>query len=370
MNISVERQAGLKYSEYNYISRIEISMLINCPRCGFQQPKDQYCAQCGVDIEAFKPAKPSAFQSLVKSPLVQLSIAFIAIAGVGSFIYQQNQQRLESRVEYLRSSPQRPLPAPVSETTTASVQATSTETAPELATADTIQRTQSSEPEENAEVSEMASFATPAAASAAVTPTPSPTSPANAPAKSGTPRLVVTYAEVGRGALNGIMTTSRGTGQFMNFNDYSAGIIPGIQRILNSPDVTVLRKEDRSLDTNRSFSWFLGIKDPQDPNHEIGLTTFFELNEIEQGILRGNLEILRSWREPGFGREPQRKSFPAMFEISNDNGFFMAGILPQQSHLTNEAELTNIDLYKILNSPRFKSDQSELVIFVQYGKAP
>ncbi len=49
-------------------------MLINCPRCGFQQPKDKYCAQCGVDMETFKPASPPALKRFFETP----SFNFIA----------------------------------------------------------------------------------------------------------------------------------------------------------------------------------------------------------------------------------------------------------------------------------------------------
>ncbi len=30
-------------------------MMIDCPKCGFSQPEDQYCAKCGVDMVAFRP---------------------------------------------------------------------------------------------------------------------------------------------------------------------------------------------------------------------------------------------------------------------------------------------------------------------------
>jgi hypothetical protein len=46
--------------------------MLNCPKCGFQQPRDQYCAKCGVDI--FKAAQPR----LKLSPILITSIAFVA----------------------------------------------------------------------------------------------------------------------------------------------------------------------------------------------------------------------------------------------------------------------------------------------------
>ncbi len=348
-------------------------MLINCPRCGFQQPKDQYCAQCGVDIESFRPEKKSWILSATKNPLLQLGALFVVVGGIAFSIYQENQQNLLNRVEYLQSRTQPHLLA--SSTTSNTDKEEIFASAPSDSAVGTNQpfeteaysetQTRSQGSDADFIASSEARSDTPILATSGQTSGAASTPPST---KSG-PRIVVTYAEVGRTGLNSFVSASRTTGQFMSLNDYSAGILPGIQKLINSPDVIILHKEERSLDSNRSFSWFLGVKDPQESSHEIGLTTFFELNDIEQGTLKGNLEILRSWREPA-ATELQRKSFPAMFEITIENGFFMMGILPPRLFLNNEQELTNIDIYKILNSPRFKAGQSELVIFVQFARTP
>ncbi|PIT99116.1 MAG: hypothetical protein COT74_08875 [Bdellovibrionales bacterium CG10_big_fil_rev_8_21_14_0_10_45_34] len=33
--------------------------MIRCPKCNFLQPKDRYCANCGVDVDAFVPSPPT-----------------------------------------------------------------------------------------------------------------------------------------------------------------------------------------------------------------------------------------------------------------------------------------------------------------------
>lgn len=47
-------------------------MLINCPRCGFSQPKDQYCASCGVDMEKYTPRKANPFEKLLSNTFFQV----------------------------------------------------------------------------------------------------------------------------------------------------------------------------------------------------------------------------------------------------------------------------------------------------------
>ena len=53
-------------------------MLVNCPRCGFSQPNDQYCAQCGVDMQSFKPKEQPFANQVFSNAGVQIGILLIA----------------------------------------------------------------------------------------------------------------------------------------------------------------------------------------------------------------------------------------------------------------------------------------------------
>lgn len=333
-------------------------MLIKCPRCGFQQPLDKYCAQCGVDIETFKPPTAPFFKKFFGSLLVQLSLLLITAALVGTYIYQKGQGSLQQKVSSLRSSLQinsselNPPPPPPPMYPEVADDQTSPPTSEELA----------SRAVPGAKTLTKAVGAT--GANAAVG------NEASATKISGA-HLAVYYAEVDHGTLNGIFEASQNTGQFMNFKDYTAGILPNIGKRLSNANIKVLHKEDRILDSSKTLQWFYGLKDRRNPAVEIGLTTFFELSEMDSNILRGNLEIQRTWREASAtsgGFEIQRKSFPAIFEIGGGTGFFISGVMPLQSNLENDDELTSIDIYKILHSARFRSGDSDFVIFVDFTK--
>lgn len=41
--------------------------MIDCPRCGFTQPKDQFCANCGVNMDAFSPKPKPIWHQLASS---------------------------------------------------------------------------------------------------------------------------------------------------------------------------------------------------------------------------------------------------------------------------------------------------------------
>lgn len=54
--------------------------MMTCPKCGFEQPKDQFCAKCGVNVESFKA--PVALGSSLKSffkPVLFIAILIGAI---------------------------------------------------------------------------------------------------------------------------------------------------------------------------------------------------------------------------------------------------------------------------------------------------
>lgn len=343
-------------------------MLINCPRCGFQQPNDKYCAQCGVDMETFKPTTPPAWKRFFGNPLIQLSLVVLVAGSVGITLYQKGQQNLERRVSYLKSTVQ--------------INSTSGESTETTAPPDEAQMANQSSEAADGEVNayRVEPPQPPAEATATVSsdlaPAPSPEELENqgaAKAPKSEAHLIVYYAEVPRGRLNAIFTTSRATGQFMNFNEYTAGILPDFKKnVLDRSEIIILHKEDRPLRTARTLQWSYSAKNRMNPSMEVGLTTFFELGEVENNNLRGNLEIQRNWLEPSpnGSLELQRKSFPAIFEIGGETGFFMSGVLPPGPEIGGpiEEDLMNFEVYKILRSPRFRAGQSEFVIFVDFEK--
>lgn len=347
-------------------------MLINCPRCGFQQPQDQYCAQCGVDMENYKPSTPPAWKRLLGNPLVQLSALVVVAGAVGAVLFHKGQQNFERRIG--------PQHSPLQLSTSANSgtpSATNSEATAANADAASTSLAENSAGAENRDIN---------AADGTVTaykvspPTASAGAGVNAAAaddkakdnkgsaKLNTPHLVVYYAEISRMSLAGIVAASRASGQFMEFPDYQAGLVPNISKALSAPQVQILHKEVRTLEGMKSFQWFYGIKDPRDLNIEIGLTTLFEINEFDVNNLRGNMEIQRSWREPlpSGGFEIQKKSFPAILELGGETGFFISDIMPRRTFLENDSDLTSIDVYKILGSPQFRSGNSTFVIFIVF----
>lgn len=345
-------------------------MLINCPRCDFQQPQDQYCAQCGVDIDAFRPAAVPLWKKIFSNLFVQIALLLIVAGGAGISVYQKEQDNLERRVAYLNTAPQ------VASTSGSpqDFQATENDDSnfPSTNELPTDQASQTpSEGNVTLATAKMMSNETTA---------PVPTSPSAASSTAlvtnqtdPKPQLIIKYAEVSRQTLSNFVSLSRATGQFMSFNEYSAGILPGMMKALSSAGVRTLAidKSNAKVNPGTFYESFVGISDPTDLSRRIGFNLAMAFTDIEDGVLRGNIELQRYWRELRPPGEPQvqRRDFPAIFEIGRDSGFFIFGMLPRRTNLDNrEDELIRQDVFKILRSPQFQSEESEFVIFIEFNR--
>ncbi|MCB0419960.1 MAG: zinc ribbon domain-containing protein [Bdellovibrionales bacterium] len=71
-------------------------MMQECPRCGFSQPKDRFCANCGLDIENYHPAPVSWKVKLISSTWFQMSAVVVVIATLVSILYWKQSDDIQS----------------------------------------------------------------------------------------------------------------------------------------------------------------------------------------------------------------------------------------------------------------------------------
>jgi ribosomal protein L32 len=77
-------------------------MMQTCPKCGFSQPKDRYCANCGLDIETYKPAPAPIYQRLQKNTRLHMALAALLIIVIAGYIYQLEKERI---LAHLKNAP-------------------------------------------------------------------------------------------------------------------------------------------------------------------------------------------------------------------------------------------------------------------------
>lgn len=64
--------------------------MIDCPRCGFSQPKDQFCANCGINMEAYQPAPKPVTQKLASNLYVIGTLITVVVASVVWYLMSQS----------------------------------------------------------------------------------------------------------------------------------------------------------------------------------------------------------------------------------------------------------------------------------------
>lgn len=329
-------------------------MLINCPKCGFSQPKDKYCAQCGVDMESFKPKTSSGFSDFISNPKLHIAILLFVSFGLGLKFYQNKDRNSQEKAKLLKGSVQ-----------IVTSSQSSKEPSADFEKSDQVNPTEEVASEDNT----------------AAAPTIAENVSSNlAFNRTGTKTTLNTikkiqstigYYEVSAKELDFLIDESKNLGQYNDFGDYKAGVISNLNEKLTSHanQYKSLSKIEQNMELGRAFQWFVGTKGPE-PDSDIGFHSSIETIETENQSLRANLEIIRQWKEnlPQEGNPIVKTAFPATFEIHGDSTFFISGLLPRKTNLDNEEELLGIEPFKIIKSPRFKSEDSELVIFIQLKK--
>lgn len=61
-------------------------MMMDCPRCGFSQPKDRFCASCGVDIEQFLRRPTPLWRRVLSNPNTYLFLVGVLLFLIVFFI--------------------------------------------------------------------------------------------------------------------------------------------------------------------------------------------------------------------------------------------------------------------------------------------
>lgn len=300
--------------------------------------------------------KPSILKEFFSDSRIQLFfLATIAVTAF-LFLYKQQYQRIESRIQLLQGQLQ------IASSENADVSGSSTtpstaDTLPSESTSDT-QPTQA----ESASTNPTASALTPAPSASESKSAPATLDNRNvaASSKNGEHELRVIYAEIPRKILLELFEESQSIGQFIDFEDYQAGILSDFDRRIESKEIQVLAEEKKPFTIGQPINWFAGIKDRNDLSLKIGFEIFIDMS-LTDNTWKGNLDMQRSWREaPSF--EIQRKNYPAMFEITPKSVFFVSGFLPRRSIPADEDGLSALPVFKILKSQNFQSGRSEFVV--------
>lgn len=323
-------------------------MLVNCPKCGFSQPKDHYCAKCGVDMDNFKPAAPSFWQEVFGHPALHIGVIAILVFLAVTYIKKKHDR--ENFLAQVEKIP----------TGVAVVEKKALErSAPQ--TGNTSSEAQSS-------------FAPPP-------PQTPPGNPANGGGNGGAlnvsqelpaaaakamnteesragTRVRVIYAEIDDLTLKKWVPEMQAAG-FYSESEWKMGLLPNIERKL---------AEDRSIIT------FETVQKPMDPGHlnqewflgknlegnEMGLRTAVSVADPEAPSIRGDLRVTRLMG-PG---DP--KVIESEFELPPKAGWVVWKVLNPKLNPPMEFLADVKSFFQIYRSARFKSGRSDFTILLLF----
>ena len=334
-------------------------MLINCPRCGFSQPQDQYCAQCGIDMQSFKPKEIPFFKKLVSSTAFQLGILILVTLIAAQFILKryspQKFSQKNSRSQGVFKSEQN----------------SDSENQDDEDSADSEQAGngfQDSRPPasvgsdsiESASISDrnqqMARLNADGTNASGTTQSGSAASTASEQDAQFFGKLRVIYAEVPIDIINKWITDSSNLALYQSLSDYSVGILPEFQK--RNETFQVLKTYEiefkPQVTSNTNISGIMS----DETNQLIGFSTSVQrTGRLNDGSLVGQINVSKRGRV-------ESESYPSEFELPKGSAFFLVGALKIENFQSDRAKL-QMPPFQIFKSNDFMTRKTEFVIIIE-----
>lgn len=381
-------------------------MLIKCPKCGFDQPKDTYCANCGIEVDSFKPVQPPFWKTAIKSPWFSL-LLFVGL-GYGAYMYLKNPSQFqfsaspppaaESTPSSVAESGKSSVPTPPSSTNPSSVPisphpapsdpaGTSGASAP--APPPSLASPPPPPPDSQASKSARLTTAAPPAPSAepGVKTTPHPpeenekiptdkmetSSPrSDVPIESITGPLVVEirFVEAPQAVVQGFLAeASDNSGG--DSGEMSYAIVKNASSWLNHKSFKELDRFTKSVpDITKKLQWFSGTHEPSS-RAPFGVDFQISIQARSGGHLAGDIFLSRSMVEhnPEGAVTTQRKDFTTHFETDVGSVIGLAGVMPRIRYKAEDKDPLQDSLLKIFLSPAFLDGETDLLILMQFKSA-
>ena len=322
-------------------------MLVNCPRCGFSQPKDQYCAQCGIDMQSFKPKEVPLLNKILGNAGLQIALLFIAAIFVGQYIFHsQEPQSWVQKITHFKGFNKSAKAAGSSHTTSADF---NSDTATETETSSS--RAAKAEAFRNREFSAKSSADSATAAAIAN----QQNGGTNGAQDLSSVNFKITYGEISTEMLAKWVTDSSNLGLYQILQEYSAGIIYDFKKRGETLHQN-LKTADLRLNIGATNSNLSGIMS-EDGSQMMGLVAAVEYKANDNEVVQGTISITRSGPS---GNEV----YPAEFALPKGAVFFMIGTVKRTVSTSERAKL-DMPPFQIFKSPDFMTRKTEFVIILE-----
>lgn len=342
-------------------------MLVRCPKCHFEQPKERFCANCGVDMFQYKPPNQGFIAALLKNATL---LFFIAIIGIfsGTYFYIQSQRKVLSLDQNTHKNFQ-----------TQRNWDNSNE-------AITVSGHEVNDPKQATPNTPSNDGAKQANLNTTGTSSIHPESPQTKNIKDQSPqeieqslnkqlfkeasdsvdlsnqiKITVKFAEVSLKGIDLLQQEARLNGQLMNL-DYMAGVgSSSISKLASLKDEFIFYNElAQKGPTNRWIEWFQGLKSSSQ-KADVGLHHYVQVKKIENGLLRVEVRIVKGFEEPSSDdsqKNFQKKEYVMTAEVAKGQPIFITEVLTPISMSSNQEYLTSISPFEIYKSQNFQEQKT------------
>lgn len=327
-------------------------MLINCPRCGFSQPKDQYCAQCGVDMDSYKPKSVPLTTRIRQSTKTHIILLLVTTVFVGQYVIRSEEpQRWVQKIT--RSQGVTSSKAKFSDDS--NYPSGVTQSASEVSEESSIRgaSTENLDSLRNRELQVVSQTERPIEVGNSANGGATDSTTGKTETTETTFRII--YAEVPSTLVAKWIADSSSSGLYQNLNEYSAGIIADFRRQIDS-SMRILKASEKKLSPTQSDTNFSGTVG-EESGEIIGIATNLEFRSQQNGSVHGGIMVNRTQKN---GRE----NFPAEFDLPRGAALFLLGAIKLNSFPV-EREQLNMPPFQIFKSPDFLARKTEFVIILE-----
>ncbi|MBL7558083.1 MAG: hypothetical protein JNM24_19795 [Bdellovibrionaceae bacterium] len=347
---------------------------MRCPKCHFEQPKDPFCAKCGIEMASYKPPADTFVGKILKNATAVFFIVVVALFAGTFYFFKTNRAHKDSVAQGYKKSgllSQRQYvndDSPEIEVTgglkgeSSGAGAQASEVAPQsadttAAVADTSKDIKNQTPDEIREHLENQLFRKEAGGkdeSAAI-------------AKYD---VKIYFAEVSSKGIDMLYQEARVNGQMAN-SDFAQGVInmPMTRVLSYRDDFNVYTELSKSVEKNKSIDWFQGLKSAG-ADGDIGITHTVTIKDSPNGRLQLDVKISKRFQVGG--QHSGAKTFQntdyiggGEFEIESGRTqtFYMAEILSKFPMASQQDYLMAISPFEIYKSQNFLGGKTFSVFF-------
>lgn len=351
-------------------------MLVNCPKCGFSQPQDQYCANCGVDMLAFKPVQKPLLQRILSNTIFQIVTLVAIVLTVFAIVRLQERRDLAERISAIENAPStqvvekrvaREKSQPIDRSQADLSSATADRAvAPESAVAAAAPKA----PEAPAEQPPAAPPAPPPETTevAQTAKTPQANDPAAVGVqKTAAPTSVrVQFYEIQRAALPNLATDPESVETLGNV---TSGVVANLSQKLSTPGLgrSLESSAPKPVKTQQTVTFFSG-----QPHETTGEFVGYTVEVVpgptdERGNTQMKVTVWRGMRNQNEQLQVQVDpvALPESFSVPRGGGIFIAGALPKPDTAADGEVYRQHRVFSLLSQPTFRNGVTDLVIFIE-----